>query len=74
MAKRMSSQTKLMVEAINDYLRMNHVKDMRDSRFADMGWLLLKADCYQGFNYFTVDGRLSGGPTEEFDHLEYYIK
>ena len=74
MAKRMTQQTRKMVEAVNDYLRNNHIKDEGDEQFSLMGYLLLQAGCYQGFNYFTVDGRLSGGPTEEFDHLEYYIK
>ena len=74
MAKRMTNQTKAMVEATNEYLRTNHIKDENDNMFALMGHLLLRAKCYHGFNYFTVDGRHSGGINEKFDHLEYYIK
>lgn len=74
MAKRMTKQTKAMVEATNEYLRLNHVKAEDDSMFVLMSYLLLRADCYHGFNYFTVDGRHSGGINEKFDHLEYYIK
>lgn len=71
--KRMTKQVKTMVEEVNDYLRRNHVKDEGDEKFVIMQWLLLRAHCYHGFNYFTVDGRLSAGRTEKFDHLELYI-
>lgn len=71
--QKMTKQVKAMVERVNEYLRMNHVKDMRDCRFCDMCWLLSSANCYHGFNYFTVDGKLSGGDNENFDHLELYI-
>lgn len=74
MAKRMTNQTKAMVEATNEYLRINHIKDENDKLFNTMGYLLLIAGCYHGFNYFTEDGRHSGGNNEKFDHLEYYIK
>lgn len=73
MARRMTNQTKAMVEAVNTYLRCNHVKSEDDTQFNLMGYLLLRADCYHGFNYFTADGKLSGGKNEKFDHLEYYI-
>lgn len=71
--KRMTKQVKTMVEEVNDYLRRNHVKDEGDEKFVIMQFLLLKAGCYHGFNYFTADGRLSGGDNEKFDHLELYI-
>ena len=74
MAKRMTKQTRMMVEAVNAYLRHYHVKDESDEQFHMMGYLLLRADAYHGFNYFTADGRLSGGDNENFDHLEYYIR
>ena len=73
MAKRMTKQTKAMVESVNEYLRDNHITDITDYHFHVMGYLLLRANCYHGYNYFTVDGRLSGGDNEKFDHLEYYI-
>ena len=70
---RMTKQVKTMVGEVNDYLKRNHVKDTGDEKFIIMQWLLLRANCYHGFNYFTVDGRLSGGDNEKFDHLELYI-
>lgn len=72
MAK-MTKQVKAMVEATNEYLRENHVTDIGNSTFSTMSWLLSKAGCYHGYNYFTVDGRHSGGATDKFDHLEFYI-
>jgi len=74
MAKKMTKQTRAMVEAVNAYLRHNHIKDENDSQFNMMGYLLLRADAYHGFNYFTADGRLSGVDNENFDHLEFYIR
>ena len=73
MAKKMTKQTRAMVETINDYMRNNHIKNENDAQFNLMGYLLLRADAYHGFNYFTADGRLSGGDNEKFDHLELYI-
>lgn len=71
---KMTTQTRKMVEAVNDYLRYRHVKDQYDPLFQDMCWLLQKANCYWGFNYFTLEGQHSGGDNEEFDHLEIYVK
>ena len=73
MARKMTKQVKSMVEATNDYLRENHVKDEGDNIFSTVNWLLLQANCYHGFNYFTENGRLSGGDNEKFDHLEFHI-
>lgn len=73
MAKKMTKQTRMMVEAVNAYLRHNHIKDQADEMFHITGHLLLQADCYHGFNYFTAEGYLSGGDNATFDHLEYYI-
>ena len=70
---KMTKQTKTMVENVNEYLKTNHIKNIQDTQFNFMCWLLIKANCYHGFNYFTADGRLSGGENEKFDHLEIYI-
>lgn len=72
MTKKMTKQTKAMVEAANEYFRYAHVKDTKDETFSVTCWLLLQAGCYHGFNYFTLEGTLSGGENEEFDHLEIY--
>lgn len=73
MSKRMTKQVRTMVEEVNDHLKRDHVKDIGDAQFVIMQHLLIRAGCYSGFNYFTVDGRLSGGDNEKFDHLELYI-
>ena len=73
MARRMTKQVKTMVGEVNEYLKVNHIKDEADAEFVMMGWLLLRAGCYHGFNYFTKEGFLSGGRNEKFDHLGYYI-
>lgn len=70
---RVTKQVKKMVDAVNEYLRNEHIKDTHNALFNDMCWLLIKAGCYSGYNYFTVDGKLSGGDNERFDHLEIYI-
>lgn len=70
---KMTKQVKAMVAAANEYLRENHVKSTGEDMFIFMGYFLEKAGCYHGFNYFTVDGKLSGGVNEHFDHLEFYI-
>lgn len=70
---KMSKQVRTMVEETNLYLKENHIKNESNDRFNMMCWLLLRAKCYHGFNYFTVDGRLAGGNNDDFDHLEFYI-
>lgn len=73
-SEKMTKQVRKMVEEVNEYCRYRHVKDTADSTFNTMCWLLLRSNCYHGFNYFTLDGELSGGDNEQFDHLELYIK
>jgi len=72
--QKMTKQVQTMVEATNEYLRYNHIKDTNNQFFNMTCWLLSKAGCYHGYNYFTVDGKLSGGETETFDHLEIYTR
>lgn len=70
---KMTKQTKAMVNAVNMYLKNNHIKTGIDTTFAVTSFALINAGCYAGFNYFTEDGRLSDGPNEDFDHLEFII-
>lgn len=72
--QKMTKQTIKMVQEVNEYLKYRHVKNTNDPQFSVMCWLLTKANCYYGYNYFTIDGRLSGGDNEQFDHLEIYIR
>lgn len=67
-----TKQAQAIVNSVNEYLRNNHIKTESDSVFVVMQHALIKANCYQGFNYFTTDGRLSGGENEKFDHLRFY--
>lgn len=67
-----AKQTQVIVDSVNEYLRNNHVKREDDPVFVVMSIALIEANVYQGFNYFTTDGRLSGGENEKFDHLRFY--
>ena len=71
---KMNKQTKAMVDAVNAICKEQHIKDVHHPLFANMCWLLSQAGCYHGFNFFTVDGRLSGGENDQFDHLQIYIR
>ena len=74
MTKKMTKQTIAMVEAANDYFRYAHIKDEHNETFNTLCWLLIQAGCYQGFNYYTLEGTLSGGKNDEFGHLEICTK
>lgn len=67
-----TKQTQTIVNSVNAYLRNNHIKSQGDPVFVVMSHALIEAKCYQGFNYFTTDGRLSGGDNDKFDHLGFY--
>lgn len=67
-----TKQTQIIVDNVNSYLRHNHIKSQGDSVFVVTLHALINANVYQGFNYFTADGKLSGGQNEQFDHLEFY--
>ena len=67
-----TKQAQAIVNSVNEYLRNNHIKTESDSVFVVMQHALIKANCYQGFNYFTAEGYLSGGDNEKFDHIELH--
>lgn len=67
-----TKQTQVIMNNVNNYLRNNHVKSQGDPVFVVMSHALINANIYQGFNYFTADGKLSGGENEKFDHLEFH--
>ena len=73
MAKKMTKQVKTMVESVNQYLKNNHITDGGNNCFAITCWMLMEAGCYNGFNLFTADGKLSGGDPITTDHLQLYI-
>lgn len=72
--QKMTNQVKAMVNEVNERMRYMHIKDSSDLLFSSMCWLLIQAKCYHGYNYFTVDGQLSGGVNDKFDHLELYVR
>ena len=72
MAK-MTKQTRAMVEVTNEYLKNNRIRRIDDMQFILMSDMLLRAHCYAGFNYYTVDGKLSGGNSDTTDHIQFYI-
>lgn len=67
-----AKQTQIIVDNVNNYLRNNHIKSQGDPVFVVTSHALINANVYQGFNYFTADGFLSGGDNEKFDHLEFH--
>lgn len=67
-----TKQAQAIVDNVNHYLRHNHIKTQNDPVFTVMLYSLIEANCYQGFNYFTADEKLSGGDNEKFDHLKFY--
>lgn len=69
---RRTKQAQAIVDSVNEYLRNNHVKSQSDPVFVVMSNALIHANAYQGFNYFTTDGRLFSGENEKFDHLRFY--
>lgn len=65
-----AKQVEIMVKEVNEYLRRNHISDIYDPVFNMVQNMLLKAKVYQGFNYYTADGRLSGG--KNTDYIKFY--
>ena len=65
-----AKQTNDMIAFVNEYLKVNHIKDENDDVFWIMCRALISAGVYKGFNYYTKDGRLSGG--ENTDYLQIY--
>lgn len=67
-----AKQTQTIVDNVNSYLRNNHIKSQGNPVFVVMSHALINANVYQGFNYFTADGKLSGSDNDKFDHFEFY--
>lgn len=67
-----TKQTQAIVDSVNEYLRNNHIKSQGNPVFVVMSHALINANVYQGFNYFTTEGFLSGGDNEKFNHLEFH--
>lgn len=65
-----SKQAQKIIDSVNDYLRVNHIKNESDDVFLVFSYALIQAGIYNGFNHFTDDDRLSGGVNT--DHLQFY--
>lgn len=53
---RRAKQTEKMIDAVNEYLKNNHVNSMRDDVFVVFTHALIKAGIYNGFGYKNKDG------------------
>ena len=47
-----TKQAEKMIDAVNEYLRNNNIKSQNDCVFATFLYALLKANIYNGFNYY----------------------
>lgn len=65
-----AKQTETMINVTNEYLKNNHIKTESDPVFHIVCAGLLEAGIYRGFNYYTKDGRLSGGVNT--DYIQIY--
>ena len=65
-----AKQTTIIIETVNEYLKNNHIKDTLDPTFTTLTFALLQAKTYRGFNYYTAEGKLSGGVNT--DYIQIY--
>lgn len=57
--KRQTKQVQKMVSAVNEYLKEHYITDGDNDMFSTMVWLLLRADCYKGYNMYIIDPNTS---------------
>jgi hypothetical protein len=65
-----TKQLQNMIDLANEYMKVNHVSNEADPVFHFMSYALLKEKCYEGFNYYTSEGKLSGGV--DTDYIQLY--
>lgn len=53
--KHQTKQVTKMVESVNQVLKENHISDGDNELFSTMNWLLLQANCYNGYNLYITD-------------------
>lgn len=64
-----ANQTTAIIDRVNEYLRLNHIKTENDPVFSVITSALLQAKTYKGYNLYTVDGKLSGGVNTDYIQL-----
>ena len=65
-----AKQTTIIIETVNAYLKNNHIKDTSDPAFSTLTFALIQAKTYHGYNYYTTEGKLSGGVNT--DYIQIY--
>jgi hypothetical protein len=65
-----TKQIENLIKHVNEYLKNNHINDMSDPVFLVICDALIDNKIYHGFNFYTKDGRLSGG--KNTDYIQIY--
>ena len=65
-----TKQTENLIKHVNEYLKNNHIKSMSNPVFLVVCSALIDSKIYNGFNFYTIDGRLSGG--KNTDYIQIY--
>lgn len=60
-----SKQAQKIIDSVNYYLRVNHIKSESDNVFLVFSYALIQAGIYNGYNWFTDDDFLT-------DHLQFF--
>ena len=67
---RRTKQIESLIAEVNDYLRLNHIKETSDIVFLVITNNLIHQGLYHGFNLYNVDGRLGCG--RDVDYIQIY--
>jgi hypothetical protein len=65
-----TKQIQLLIDEVNDYLRLNHIKETSNPVFLIVTNNLIHSKIYHGYNMYTSDGILSGG--KNTDYIQIY--
>ena len=65
-----TKQMESLISEVNDYLRLNHIKETSDPVFLVVTNNLIHSKIYCGFNMYTKNGKLSCG--RDTDYIQIY--
>ena len=65
-----TKQMENLIAEVNDYLRLNHIKETSDPAFLVVTRNLIHQKIYHGYNLYNADGCLSGG--RNTDYIQIY--
>ena len=65
-----TKQMESLIAEVNDYLRLNHIKETSDPAFLVVTRNLIHQKIYHGYNLYNADGCLSGG--RNTDYIQIY--